>query len=197
MTAPRWTPRLARVLDEIQWCVLGDHVIWTDDLICRRSRHDFVLIIFVSRIGSAYHEKHSNHTLLCGFSRSGLPAWSGDNGPKGCEHGQASGPHSSSNGVEKEFASSGHSTHGDIHWVSSDDEDIQIMMLEGDDFEGDTVIVHLEAKRSWCATGRKLRSVEMNEGLYEDMTKRVNVVRTEGPGGDIRVEKKVVIIQED
>ena len=123
-------------------------------------------------------------------------------GPKGCEHGQASGcPHSSSNGVEKECcrASSGHSTHGDIHWVSSDDEDIQIMMLEGDDFEGDTVIVLPGGEKvNVVRNGEEVEvEVEMNEGLYEDMTKRVNVVRTEGPGGDIRVEKKVVIIQED
>ena len=45
--------------------------------------------------------------------------------------------------------------------------------------------------------GEEEVEVEMNEELYEDMTKRVNVVRTKGPGGDVRVEKKVVIIQED
>ena len=66
------------------------------------------------------------------------------------------------------------------------------MMLEGDDFEGDTVIVLPGGEKvNVVRNGEEVEvEVEMNEGLYEDMTKRVNVVRTEGPGGDIRVEKR-------
>ena len=139
--------------------------------------------------------------LILGFLLGRVTA---HHGPKGCEHehGQESEcPHASSNGGDKECcaASGGPSTHGDLHWVSCDDEDIQIMMLEGEDFEGDTVIVLPGGEKvNVVRNGEEIEvEVEMNEELDEDMTKRVNVVRTEGPGGDVRVEKKVVIIQED
>ena len=68
--------------------------------------------------------------LILGFLLGRVTA---HHGPKGCEHEKgAECPHSLSNGGEQECcaASGGPSSQGDLHWVSSDDENIQTMMLK-------------------------------------------------------------------
>lgn len=88
--------------------------------------------------------------------------------------------------------------HGDFHWVDADDAEVQVMMLTDEAFEGDTVF-----ELPGGGTVNVVRNgdeyeveVEVDERM-EDVEKTVRVRRERGQDGEVRVEKRVIVVKEE
>jgi hypothetical protein len=91
-----------------------------------------------------------------------------------------------------------HEGHGDVHWVGADDAEVQVMMLTDEEFEGDTVF-----ELPGGGTVNVVRNgdeyeveVEVDERM-EDVEKTVRVRRERGQDGEVRVEKRVIVVKEE
>ena len=88
--------------------------------------------------------------------------------------------------------------HHDFHWVGADDAEVQVMMLTEEELEGDTVF-----ELPGGGTINVVRNgdeyeveVEVDE-MMEDIEKTVRVRRERGQDGEVRVEKRVIVVKEE
>ncbi|MDG1674461.1 MAG: hypothetical protein P8H88_03360 [Flavobacteriales bacterium] len=88
--------------------------------------------------------------------------------------------------------------HHDFQWVGADDAEVQVMMLTEEELEGDTVF-----ELPGGGTINVVRNgdeyeveVEVDE-MMEDIEKTVRVRRERGQDGEVRVEKRVIVVKEE
>ena len=88
----------------------------------------------------------------------------------------------------------------DFVWVSEDAEDVQIMVVSDEAFEGDTAFsLPGGGMVNVIRNGEEMEvEVDMNmEALMEDAEKRVTVTREEAEDGSVRVEKRVIVVRDE
>ena len=88
-------------------------------------------------------------------------------------------------------------------WVGEGDTDDQVMMLSDEEFEGDTVFtlpgggtVNVVRNGEEVEVEVEMDDVDLEE-LMGDVEKRVRVTREEGADGEVRVEKRVIVVREE
>ena len=88
--------------------------------------------------------------------------------------------------------------HGDFHWVGADDAEVQVMMLADEAFEGDTVFELPGGGTVNVVRNGDEYEVEVAvEEMMEDVEKNVRVRRERGQDGEVRVEKRVIVVKEE
>ena len=96
-----------------------------------------------------------------------------------------------------------HEGHGEFMWVGEGDTDVQVMMLSDEEFEGDTVFtlpgggtVNVVRNGEEVEVEVEMDDVDLEE-LMGDVGKHVRVTREEGADGEVRVEKRVIVVREE
>jgi hypothetical protein len=91
-----------------------------------------------------------------------------------------------------------HEGHGDFHWVGADDAEVQVMMLTDEEFEGDTVFELPGGGTVNVVRNGDEYEVEVDiEEEMDDLEKHVRVRRERGQDGEVRVEKRVIVVTEE
>ena len=86
----------------------------------------------------------------------------------------------------------------DYVWVSEDAEDVQVMVVSDDAFEGDTSFALPGGGTVNVVRNGEEMEVEVDmDALLEDAEKRVTVTREEGADGSVRVEKRVIVVRDE
>lgn len=113
-------------------------------------------------------------------------------------HGPRAGHGHGCHGKPGQASCQPHEAEGGFHWVGNSDAEVQVMMLADTDFDGDTVF-----SLPGGGTVNVVRNgdeyeveVEMEEGA-EDVEKHVRVRRERGQDGEVRVEKRVIVVTEE
>lgn len=139
----------------------------------------------------------SNNTHLILFSAAFLVLGfllgrvTGHHGPRGC-HDKGCHGKSGHSGCEA------HEAHSDFHWVGADDAEVQVMMLTEEEFEGDTVFELPGGGTVNVVRNGDEYEVEVEvEERMEDVEKTVRVRRERGQDGEVRVEKRVIVVKEE
>lgn len=81
-------------------------------------------------------------------------------------------------------------------WVSEDAEDVQIMVVSDEAFEGDTAFALPGGGTVNVIRNGEEMEVDM-DALMEDAEKRVTVTREEAADGSVRVEKRVIVVRDE
>lgn len=83
-------------------------------------------------------------------------------------------------------------------WVSEDAEDVQIMVVSDEAFEGDTAFALPGGGTVNVIRNGEEMEVEVDmDALMEDAGKRVTVTREEAADGSVRVEKRVIVVRDE
>ena len=83
-------------------------------------------------------------------------------------------------------------------WVSEDAEDVQIMVVSDEAFEGDTAFALPGGGTVNVIRNGEEMEVEVDmDALMEDAEKRVTVTREEAADGSVRVEKRVIVVRDE
>ena len=86
----------------------------------------------------------------------------------------------------------------DYVWVSEDAEDVQVMVVSDDAFEGDTSFALPGGGTVNVVRNGEEMEVEVDmDALLEDAEKRVTVTREEGADGSVRLEKRVIVVRDE
>ena len=83
-------------------------------------------------------------------------------------------------------------------WVSEDAEDVQIMVVSDEAFEGDTAFALPGGGTvNVIRNGEEMEVEVALDALMEDAEKRVTVTREEAADGSVRVEKRVIVVRDE
>ena len=83
-------------------------------------------------------------------------------------------------------------------WVSEDAEDVQVMVVSEEAFEGDTAFALPGGGTVNVIRNGEEMEVEVDmDVLMEDAEKRVTVTREEAADGSVRVEKRVIVVRDE
>ena len=86
----------------------------------------------------------------------------------------------------------------DYVWVSEDAEDVQVMVVSDEAFEGDTAFALPGGGTVNVIRNGEEMEVEVDmDALMEDAEKRVKVTREEAADGSVRVEKRVIVVRDE